>query len=133
MALPLPLALSASLAFSLRFGWPSVRAFTRIMKRLHLCVIQLYSFQSFSRCSHSSGQYWCWISPQFPGERLGGEYIWMWIALGASVMLYIPLSRYFYFWAKGFWSVDEENKSHRSNPDQRVEYTQKRAALGTLL
>jgi len=73
--------------------------------------------------------YWCWISPKFPKERLGGEYVWMWIALFASAILYIPL----YFWAEGFWSVDEEYKFHWWNPDQRVEYVQRRAALGMLL
>ncbi|KAI0276631.1 hypothetical protein BGY98DRAFT_1097988 [Russula aff. rugulosa BPL654] len=52
--------------------------------------------------------YWCWISPQFPGERLGGEYVWMWIALLASATLYIPL----YYWAEGFWSVDEKGGQH---------------------
>ncbi|KAF8502194.1 hypothetical protein F5888DRAFT_1918902 [Russula emetica] len=52
--------------------------------------------------------YWCWISPQFPGERLGGEYIWMWIALLASAILYNSL----YFWAEGFWSVDDGYRFH---------------------
>ncbi|KAF8502200.1 hypothetical protein F5888DRAFT_1177000 [Russula emetica] len=73
--------------------------------------------------------YWCWISPHFLGERLGGEYIWMWITLLASAILYIPL----YFWAEGFWSVDEEYKFHWADPDQRVGYTQRRATLGMLL
>jgi len=72
--------------------------------------------------------FWCWISPRFPGERLGGEYIWMWIALFASAILYVPL----YFWAEGFWSVDEEYKFHWWNP-QRVGYAQRRATLGMLL
>jgi hypothetical protein len=53
----------------------------------------------------------------------------MWIALCASVILYIPL----YFWAEGFWSVDEDYKFHWSNPDERVGYAQRRAALGMLL
>ncbi|KAI0276618.1 hypothetical protein BGY98DRAFT_934918 [Russula aff. rugulosa BPL654] len=72
--------------------------------------------------------YWCWISPQFPGERLGGLYIWMWIALFAST-IYIPL----YFWAEGFWSVDEEYKFHWWNVEKRVGYVQRRATLGMLL
>ncbi|KAI0276639.1 hypothetical protein BGY98DRAFT_694141 [Russula aff. rugulosa BPL654] len=72
---------------------------------------------------------WCWISPRFPGERLAGEYIWIWIALFVSATLYIPL----YFWAEGFWSVDEEYKFHWRNADQRVEYAQRRVALGMLL
>ncbi|KAF8502221.1 hypothetical protein F5888DRAFT_1177476 [Russula emetica] len=73
--------------------------------------------------------YWCWISPHYSGERLGGEYIWMWIALFASAILYIPL----YFWAEGFWSIDAEYKFHWADPDKRVGYTQRRATLGMLL
>ncbi|KAI0276627.1 hypothetical protein BGY98DRAFT_919174 [Russula aff. rugulosa BPL654] len=73
--------------------------------------------------------YWCWISPQFPGERLVGEYVWMWIALFASATLYVPL----YFWAEGFWSIDEEYKFHWWSADQRVGYAQRRATLGMLL
>jgi hypothetical protein len=53
----------------------------------------------------------------------------MWIALFASAVLYIPL----YFWAEGFWSVDEENKFHWWSADQRVGCAQRRAALGMLL
>jgi hypothetical protein len=62
------------------------------------------------------------------GERLGGEYIWMWIALFASGILYIPL----YFWAEGFWSVNEDNKFLWVDPKQRVAYSHRRAALGML-
>jgi hypothetical protein len=80
---------------------------------------------------HYSSQYWCWISPQFPGERLGGEYIYLWLALFASAILYIPL----YFWAEGRLSIDEEcwYRFQMSNADQRVEYAPRRAALGMLL
>jgi len=35
--------------------------------------------------------FWCWIGEDFLGERLGGEYIWYWIALFGSILLYIPL------------------------------------------
>jgi len=79
--------------------------------------------------------YWCSISPQFPGERLGGEYVWLWIALLASAMLYILL----YFWLNGFWSIDEGYKFHWWNTGERVEYTgtieyaRRRSALGMLL
>ncbi|KAH9083444.1 hypothetical protein EDB83DRAFT_2511764 [Lactarius deliciosus] len=48
--------------------------------------------------------YWCWISPEYKLERLAGEYVWMWIALFASVIMYLPL----YFWTKGRLSVDPE-------------------------
>ncbi|KAI9508222.1 hypothetical protein F5148DRAFT_980131 [Russula earlei] len=75
--------------------------------------------------------YWCWISPKFKGERLGGEYVWLWVALFASAFLYIPL----YFWTEGRLSVDPDSwyKFHTSKPDQTVEYAQRRASLGMLL
>ncbi|KAH9953521.1 hypothetical protein BC827DRAFT_129599 [Russula dissimulans] len=75
--------------------------------------------------------YWCWVSPQFPGERLGGEYVWLWAALFASAILYIPL----YYWTEGRLSVDPDSwyKFHRSRPDDTVGYTQRRIALGMLL
>ncbi|KAH8990251.1 hypothetical protein EDB92DRAFT_1763981, partial [Lactarius akahatsu] len=72
--------------------------------------------------------YWCWIGPEYNGERLGGEYVWIWAALFASVIMYIPL----YFWTKGCLSVDPEKwyKFHLSESD--VGYPQRRAALGML-
>jgi magnesium-transporting ATPase (P-type) len=83
----------------------------------------------FSSMLTYSGQYWCWIGPRFPRERLGGENIWLWITLFASAILYIPL----HYWAKGFWSVDEGYNFHWWNPYQRVEFAQRRVALGMLL
>ncbi|KAF8274449.1 hypothetical protein EI94DRAFT_1713454 [Lactarius quietus] len=48
--------------------------------------------------------YWCWVGPssKFRLERLAGEYVWMWIALLASVILYVSL----YFWTRGHLSVN---------------------------
>ena len=83
---------------------------------------------SFPHYLHHSGQDWCWINARYSGDRLAGEYVWMWIALFASVMLYIPL----YFWAEGYWSVDEHNNFHWSSAD-RIGYAQRRATLGMLL
>jgi len=73
------------------------------------------------------------VSPEFPGERLGGEYIWLWVALFASAIMYVPL----YYWTEGRLSVDPDKwyKFHRSRPepDDTVEYMQRRAALGMVL
>jgi len=73
--------------------------------------------------------YWCWISPQFPGDRMAGETIWMWISILASIILYIPL----YFWAEGFLSFDDGYKVHWRKSYQRVEYARRRSALRLLL
>jgi len=48
--------------------------------------------------------YWCWISSRYSGERIGGEYIWLWITLITSIILYVPL----FFWSQGNLSVDPE-------------------------
>ncbi|KAH9055184.1 hypothetical protein EDB87DRAFT_1344417 [Lactarius vividus] len=73
--------------------------------------------------------YWCWIDPKYNGERLAGEYIWMWIALFASVVMYIPL----HFWMKGHLSVDGERWYKFRLVKSDVEYSQRRATLGILL
>lgn len=35
--------------------------------------------------------YWCWIGRSYTGERIGGEYLWFWLALFVSLALYTPL------------------------------------------
>ncbi|KAI0266782.1 hypothetical protein BC834DRAFT_954142 [Gloeopeniophorella convolvens] len=74
--------------------------------------------------------YWCWIGSRFSGERIAGEYIWLWIALFSSFIMYIPL----YFWTEGRLSVDKDKwyKFHTHKHEQRIEYSQRRAALGML-
>ncbi|KAH9978633.1 hypothetical protein BGW80DRAFT_1248989 [Lactifluus volemus] len=73
--------------------------------------------------------YWCWISSKYDGERLAGEYVWLWISLFASFTMYIPL----YLWAEGRFSVDKEKwYKFRSYSDDMVEYPVRRAALGML-
>jgi hypothetical protein len=75
-----------------------------------------------------SRQYWCWISPEYEGERIT-EYIFIWMALFASVIMYIPL----YLWMKGHLSTDPEKwyKFRLSESDEG--YQLRRAALGMLL
>ncbi|KAF8598559.1 hypothetical protein BDV93DRAFT_508845 [Ceratobasidium sp. AG-I] len=35
--------------------------------------------------------FWCWISSRYRGERLGAEYVWVWLAGFGSILLYVPL------------------------------------------
>ncbi|KAI0254071.1 hypothetical protein BJV78DRAFT_1296867 [Lactifluus subvellereus] len=74
--------------------------------------------------------FWCWISPRYGSERLAGEYLWLWFALFASVIMYIPL----YFWAKGRLSVGEGKwyKLRLRTPDTKVESREKRDAVRLL-
>ncbi|KAH9052532.1 hypothetical protein EDB87DRAFT_1722850 [Lactarius vividus] len=75
--------------------------------------------------------YWCWIGPKYNRERLAGEYVWMWIALFASLVMYVPL----HFWMKGNLSVDGEKwyKIRLVKSDVAdSEYSKRRATLGIL-
>jgi len=36
--------------------------------------------------------YWCWITHQYPGERIGLEYLWMWLAAFIDIFVYIFLA-----------------------------------------
>ena len=67
----------------------------------------------------------------YEGERIAGEYIWLWISLFTSVIMYIPL----YLWAEGRLSVDKQKwyKFYLNNSDDRIDYTERRAAMGMLL
>ena len=100
------------------------------MRRLHPFVIHLLS-RLLPRIADNPDQFWCWINSQYNAERLAGEYIWLWFALFASVMMYIPL----YFWAKGRLSVDEEKwyKFHFKKPDDRLKLPERLRALRFLL
>ncbi|KAA1473969.1 hypothetical protein DENSPDRAFT_780811 [Dentipellis sp. KUC8613] len=68
--------------------------------------------------------YWCWIGQQWAIERIFGEYLWLWITLGTSIVVYIPL----FLWSQGVISVDENRwwrfrmhprKTHDSEPRRR--------------
>jgi hypothetical protein len=51
-----------------------------------------------------SNQYWCWISDRYNKERMAGEYVWIWVALFASIVLNIPV----FLWATGRLFVDKK-------------------------
>jgi len=72
--------------------------------------------------------YWCWIGPEYKLERLAGEYVWIWITLIASVIMYIPL----YFWTKGRLSIDPEKWYKFRLGHSDGEYPHRRTALGML-
>ncbi|KAI9445897.1 hypothetical protein H4582DRAFT_1868838 [Lactarius indigo] len=73
--------------------------------------------------------YWCSIGPKYNKEHLASKYIWMWITLFASVVLYVPV----YFWMKGHFSVDGEKWYKFRLVKSKVEYSKRRATLGILL
>ncbi|TDL26008.1 hypothetical protein BD410DRAFT_560778 [Rickenella mellea] len=48
--------------------------------------------------------YWCWVSWRFGKARVWGEYVWLWITLGVSTGLYVPL----FLWNRGNLAVDSK-------------------------
>ena len=43
-------------------------------------------------------KYWCFVNAAYLEWRLLGEYLWMWLALFLSCLIYIPL----YLWMRGY-------------------------------
>ncbi|KAN0127157.1 hypothetical protein V8E53_015027 [Lactarius tabidus] len=72
--------------------------------------------------------YWCWIGPKYNGERVSGEYFWMWTALFATVVMYVPV----HLWMKGRLSVDDEKWYKLRLERSDVEYSERHATLGIL-
>ena len=113
-----------------------VLAFMRIMEPLLLSAIQIHLLSHPMVITDITCQLWCFISPHYQAERLAGTWVFMWLALFASVLFYIPL----YFWKEGRLSVDENTwykfKFYKHKPHnfkQGAEYAHRRAAWGMLL
>ncbi|KAL4241711.1 hypothetical protein ABKN59_000865 [Abortiporus biennis] len=37
-------------------------------------------------------QYWCWITSDFPAQRIALEYFWMWMTSLLNIALYVPIA-----------------------------------------
>ncbi|KAI0058572.1 hypothetical protein BV25DRAFT_1786561, partial [Artomyces pyxidatus] len=74
--------------------WAFVGAFTGVNAGLHHRGSEVYDTPT---------PYWCWVGERYGTERIAGEYLWLWIALFSSVIMYIPL----YFWSQGYLSLAE--------------------------
>lgn len=44
-----------------------------------------------------SSQYWCWVGERWKGQRLAGEYVWLWLTLLVSICVYVPM----FLWIAG--------------------------------
>ncbi|TDL19193.1 hypothetical protein BD410DRAFT_805970 [Rickenella mellea] len=49
--------------------------------------------------------YWCWISSKYASARIWGQYVWLWVTLGVSIAVYVPI----FLWNRGNLSVDNES------------------------
>lgn len=66
----------------------------------------------------SPAPYWCWVSRDYLAWRIVCEYLWLWVTLLVSFLLYTPL----YLWMRGNLVFDESGWSFRrasSEPDRR--------------
>ncbi|KDR79579.1 hypothetical protein GALMADRAFT_137377 [Galerina marginata CBS 339.88] len=49
--------------------------------------------------------YWCWIGQSYIHWRIWGEYFWLWITLGFSIVAYVPL----WLWSRGNIILDDHS------------------------
>lgn len=42
-------------------------------------------------------QYWCWVGGRWKGQRIVGEYLWLWLTLLVSICVYVPM----FLWIAG--------------------------------
>jgi len=59
--------------------------------------------QSLRKSFLTCRQYWCWIGDKFLGERIGGEYFWLWLTLFSSCIFYTLLA----LWNFGLITVED--------------------------
>lgn len=72
--------------------------------------------------------YWCWISEDYLQWRIWGEYVWFWITLAFSFIIYIPL----YLWARGnidfnertWWKFTFRHVDSNANPELKEDRQQ---------
>jgi len=41
---------------------------------------------------YGNTQYWCWITSQYPAQRIALEYFWMWFTALLNIVLYVPIA-----------------------------------------
>lgn len=63
-----------------------------------------WNFSGLSMTYRKLSSTGCWIASRFKGERIAGEYFWLWSTAFVSMALYIPL----FFRVRGNIRVDEK-------------------------
>jgi hypothetical protein len=67
--------------------------------------------------------YWCWITAKFTNERIGLEYLWLWLACFLNIILYVFLALVI----KGVVIVENGRMRFRkSNEPRRAKFTSSR-------
>ena len=54
----------------------------------------------------ATSKYWCFVNADYLGWRVLGEYLWMWLTLFLSFLIYIPL----YMWMHGNIIFEDSNR-----------------------
>jgi len=52
-----------------------------------------------------NAQYWCWVGVGHQSLQITGGYLWLWLALFASLMVHLPL----FFWSRGNITIKPED------------------------
>ncbi|PBK73567.1 hypothetical protein ARMSODRAFT_952659 [Armillaria solidipes] len=78
--------------------------------------------------------YWCWIGENHTALRIIGEYVWFWITLGASFLVYIFL----FLWSRGNIAFDDKSwwkftfHSRPDKPESQEEKARRRNSLNMI-
>ncbi|GJE86578.1 hypothetical protein PsYK624_026580 [Phanerochaete sordida] len=92
------LAIATHTFFTLVFRWrpnPSSKLPLLIVTSIWIALALIIGI-SFATHQHKiyygDTQYWCWITSDYPVQRIVLEYLWMWITAFANIALYIPMA-----------------------------------------
>ncbi|KIP12487.1 hypothetical protein PHLGIDRAFT_124026 [Phlebiopsis gigantea 11061_1 CR5-6] len=92
------LAIALHTFFALVFRWrpkPSSKLPLLVVAGIWITIALIIGI-SFATHRHKiyygDTQYWCWITSDYPVQRIVLEYLWMWITALLNFALYIPIS-----------------------------------------
>jgi len=76
--------------------------------------------------------YWCWIGSKYLGQRIAGEYLWLWLTLVTSIVVYVPL----FLWKHGNLSFIDghwwQPRLHWTPPETAQVASQRKTSLSFL-
>ncbi|EKM56586.1 uncharacterized protein PHACADRAFT_253801 [Phanerochaete carnosa HHB-10118-sp] len=92
------LAIALHTFFTLVFRWrpdPASKLPLLVVSAIWIAIALIIGI-SFATHRHKvyygDTQYWCWITSEYPVQRIVLEYLWMWITAFVNIALYIPMA-----------------------------------------